>query len=343
MRSHTYDFRPRDLIRLLATPVLPLVAFAALMHLTASLQLLPKPRATLDVDRTILVHQAEASRSRDNARVLLLGDSSCLIDVSATQLGEELRQPVLNLGTLSYLDLNANARLLREFNAANANQLIMVVLLMHPEALRRPAPEEYHTRFLESLLGEAPSTLHPFTPSASQSLYDSTIQRFNDLTIQKLLGLEIFRACILARTIPTPLSGAYGRRYGFSSDLEQSLTKNRGSAVDPDPRRFEGNAEYRLAPQLEAASRAFKAAVPSTAKLAVGITPVPEGFARQGYAEHQQAMLRQWAEWLQADVALSDLPATLPDHLFTKTTHLNEAGARTYTTHLARSLNRHLP
>jgi hypothetical protein len=318
MRSHTYDFTPADLIRFLGLPLV-IAIFAAVMHFGAQLHVWPKPRPNLDVDRTILIHKVEASSSKSDAQVLLLGDSSCLIDVSAPQLGKELTKPVLNLGTLSYLDLEAHATLMKRFMAANPNQLEAVVLLLHPEALRRPSPEPYHTRLLQQLLaGED--------------------DRHN---LSYWAGLEIFRARLLCRVLPTPLSGSYGRYYGFTPDLENYLARNNGSAADPDPHLFQGNPEYRLASQLEPRSRAFRAAIPPGVKLFVGITPVPAGFVDSTYPALHREMLSQWREWLQADAL--DLPPVLPDHLFAKTTHLDQAGAREYTALLARGLAGHLP
>jgi hypothetical protein len=319
IRSHTYEFATRDLLRLLG-PTLAIVALcAAFLHGAIWLKVLPSPRPTLDVDRTIIIHKVEASASRDDARVLLLGDSSCLIDVVANQLGEQLRQPVLNLGTLSYLDLKAHATLLRRFAAANPNQLQQVVLLLHPEALRRPAAEAYHTAILENFIAGK-----------------DHIAKQN---VSSWLGLEFFRGRSLSRLVPAPLPKTYGLRYGFASDLEAHLTRQRGSAVDPEPKAFQGNPEYRLAPQLEMQSRSFKAALPPGVKLLVAITPVPASFAPPEYNEQHRQMLLQWSQWLGADAALTDLPATLPDDLFAKTTHLNERGAAEYTTLLSRSLS----
>src|SRR5687768_2411690 len=70
MRSHSYDFEPRDLLRLVTPPLIVVAVFAVLMHLGAALNLLPKPRPALDVDRTILIHQAEASKSRSDAQII---------------------------------------------------------------------------------------------------------------------------------------------------------------------------------------------------------------------------------------------------------------------------------
>lgn len=320
MRSHTYDFQPRDLFQLIVPTLIPLAAFALLIHLCP----LPDPRPTLDTDRTILIYKAEASRSVHDAQILLIGDSSCLIDVAARQLTEELKTPVLNFGTLSYLGLESHAALLREYFAANPGRVQSVVLLMHPEALRLTALGEYHTRFLHHFLrGE--DFIYRSRPRDHVSYW---------------LGFEFFRNRFLARVLPIPLGGAYGRRYGFSSDLEAYLVAHRGSAVDPEPRKFQGNPEYRLAPQFENASRAFRAAIPSNVNLLVGITPVPATYAPQDYSTTREQILAQWQSWLAPATILTNLPATLPDPLFTKTTHLSEAGARQYTTQLADALRK---
>src|ERR1041385_2187046 len=74
------------------------------------------------------------------------------MDVSAKQLSARLGRPVLNLGTLSYLDPAAYAQLLREYAATNPGRLRAVVLLMRPEALRRGRSEPYHLSVLTNFL-----------------------------------------------------------------------------------------------------------------------------------------------------------------------------------------------
>ena len=321
MKSHLYEFEARDLLRLVGLPLIPVVLFAALMHLGVAFRLLPEPRPTLDIDRTILIHQAEAARAPQDAELLLLGDSSCLMNVSGQQLGARLSLSTLNLGTFSYLDLNAHAALLRAYTAANPGRLRSVVLLMHPEALRRNAPEPSYVRLLQSLLSD--------DRRAPANRFDGNIAR--------LLGTADLKERLWARAVPTPLPGAFGRRYGFNTDLEKFMTAERGSVFDPEPRPFQGNAEYRLAPPLQSASRAFRAALPAGVKLFAGITPVPAGFAPPGHAPRVTTLLEEWGRWLQADGLLA-LPATLPDASFTKTTHLNETAVSAYTEILAGAL-----
>jgi hypothetical protein len=321
MKSHTCEFTPRDLFHLLAPPLVPLALFALAMHGGAALKFLPAPRPTLDTDRTILIHQAEAARASHAADVLLLGDSSCLMDVSARRLGESLGRPALNLGTLSFLDLNAHALLLRECVRFNPGRLRAVVLLMNPEALRRPDSERYHVNVLTDF----------WDARDSCSAGDACC----------LLGAGIFNGRILSRYIPVPLAGSFGRTYGFTRELEGFMSREAGSVMDPGTNAFEGNAEYRLAPTLEPASRAFQSAVPAGVQLFAGITPVPAQFAGRRHPARHAAMLKQWAEWLNAD-ALVELPATLPDEDFTRVTHLKESAVPIYTERLATTLKAHL-
>lgn len=322
MTSHRYDLEPRALLRLLAGPLVVVAGLAALMHAGVVLHLLPAPRPTLDVDRSILVHQVEASRRRQGAEILLLGDSSCLMDVDARRLGERLGRQVLNLGTLSYLDLNAAATLLRAYTTANPGRLQSVVVLLHPEALRRVAPEAAYFRLLHGLLDGQ----------------DVSLETGLQTRLRRGLGLEALRGRILCRLLPTPLPGAYGRHYGFTTDLERYLDEHQGSALDPESRPLTGSAEYRLAPQQEAPSRNFRAALPAGVSLLAGIAPVPSGFAEDGYEATRDRMLRQWSEWLEATAPLDGLPATLPDAHFASVAHLNADGVRHFTAALAEAL-----
>jgi len=327
MKSHVCEFTPKELLRLAGLPLLPLAFFAGAMHLGARLHLLPAPRPTLDTERTILIHQAEASRAPQDAEVLLMGDSSCLMDVSARLLTARLGRPALNLGTFSFLDLDAHTLLLRNYAQTNPGRLRAVVLLMHPESLRRIGSEAYYVGALTNFLSGLD---HRRTEAAADRA-------------SFLLGVETFHGRIQSRALPIPLPGAYGRRYGFTHDLENFLTFERGSAIDPDSKSFEGNAEYRLAPTLERASKNFRAAVPAGVKLFAAITPTPERFAGPRYPQLHADLARQWSQWLQADAVLTNLPPTLPDDAFVRTTHLKESVIPRYTEQLAEALRPHLP
>jgi len=228
----------------------------------------------------------------------------------------------LNLGTLSYLDLPGHASLVREYNRANPSRRPVVILLLHPEALRRRAPNRFHVQFLESLY----QGTDPADPANSLD------------KIQNLLGLDLFRNRVLARLLPTALPGAYGGFYGFTLDLDRYMLRNRGSAIDPERSPFQGSAEYFLARELESASQTFRGVIPPLTRLFIGMTPVPESFALPGYAERSAEMLDTWATWIQADATLKELPATLPDPLFASVTHLTGEGVKSYSQQVAREL-----
>lgn len=324
MKSHTCEFTAKALAPLVGWPCVVVVAFAVLMHVGAGLRLLPAPRPTLDTERTILLHQADAAESMHDAEIILLGDSSCLMNVSARQLSTELGRPVLNLGTFSFLDVNAHASMLRQYAQANPGRLRTVVLLMHAESLRRLSAEPYYVEALAH-----------FWSGQDHFTTETIVGQVN-----RALGVDIFKGRLLSRALPLPLGGAYGRRYGFTRDLESVLTAELGSVIDPDPQPITGTAEYRLAPTLEKASRNFRSAMPPGAKLFVGITPAPERFAGTRYPAQQAEMLRQWAEWLGA-TSLTNLPATLPDTDFVRTTHLSERVIPAYTSALTKALESH--
>lgn len=325
MKSHTCEFTVKALAPLIAWPCVVVVAFAVLMHAGASLRLLPAPRPTLDTERTVLLHQADAAQSAHDAEIILLGDSSCLMNVSACQLSTELGRRVLNLGTFSFLDVNAHAAMLRHYAQANPGRLRAIVLLMHAESLRRLSAEPYYVEALTN-----------FWTGQDHFTTETIAGQFNHA-----FGIDIFKGRLLSRALPLPLGGAYGRRYGFTRDLESALTAESGSATDPDSQPLTGTAEYRLAPTLEKASRNLRSAVPPGVTLLVGITPAPERFAGTRYSTQQATMLRQWADWLGATALTNFLP-TLPDSSFVRTTHLSESAIPAYTTALAKELKSHL-
>ena len=327
MHSHDCQFGLSDVLWSVCPPVFLLVLGAMTLHVAAGIGLLPAPRPTLDMDRTILFHQAHASQSRHSADLVLLGDSSCLMDVSARQLGRELGRETLNLGTFSYLDLAAHGWLLQQFNAANPGRLRTVLLLMHPEALRRQEASSYHIGLLRSFLG-APDLELP--------------GEGNPRLLDRVLGLELVRSRGLGRLLPWPLPKEHGAFYGFTDDLARYLDSHQGSAVDPnrfDPQSVRGSAEYRLARKWEAASRGFRAVLPKSVRLIVGITPAPASFVLPEHAVTCRRMLSEWGGWLEADAVLLNMPFVLPDDLFASVTHLNAAGAERFTELLAEQLN----
>lgn len=328
MKSHTCEFSPAHGVRLCLGPVLVVMVFALAMKAGVATGWLPSPRPWHDADRTILHHQAAASRTLRPVNIVLIGDSSCLMDVSVPLLNRELPgTTALNLGTLSYLSLDAYADLLRPFAQTNRATLQTVVLLLHPDALRRAGESEYHRAILTSLLADA-----DFCPP-------------NEPELLCRLGIETFRARVLTQLVPQPLTGALARHYGFSGNLWSFLAAHGGSAIDPG--RYEPVAEsvrdeLQLAPVWQTRCASFRGAVPEGVRLLVGITPMPEDRARPSFLEERGRVLAQLGRWLRADALLDELPATLPAGAFASPAHLNQPGRRGYTFQLARALEMRL-
>ena len=321
MRSHSYQFSARDLLGQFAAPILLCVVFAVAIHVGAITGMLPAPKPILDVDRTILLHQVEVSRNPSSAEVVLIGDSSCLMDVNARQLEQLVGKPVLNLATLSYVTLDDHARLLRNYFSTNSS-VKTVVLLMHPESLRLASRNSYFSEVLNAYL----SGRDHFA---------------NEPKVLQFAGASIFRSRILTHGLPVPLPGAYGRHYGFNQNLWNYLTAHNGSALDPHTYATtapSGNPEYRLAPQLEPASARFRSALPAGVRLIVGITPSPADYVLRNHAANTRVMLDTWSQWLEAETVLNTVPTILPREHFATPTHLNVAGVSKYTESLANAL-----
>ncbi|HNQ88219.1 MAG TPA: hypothetical protein PKM73_06375 [Verrucomicrobiota bacterium] len=325
-RSHTYELGGRDLAAVLTPPLGVLAIAALLIHGAAALGWLPPPRPALDMDRTVLVHQAEAARTPQLARTVVIGDSSGLMDVSAVVVSAGLEEPVRNLSTLSYVDLPTHARLLREYAVTNSGGLREVVLLLHPETLRLRDPSSYHSRQVVDFLEGRDAAPGPGV-GTRLSLW---------------LGGERLRGRCLSRWLPVPLAGEYGRFYGFTTDLERYLEAHGGSAVDPhtfDRQKAQGTAEYRLARRFELESRTFRDRMPS-ARLYVGLTPAPESFVGADHATAVDRLRTQWSAWLEPDGLLTNLPVTMPDRWFASVTHLNSAGSVEFSGRLAAEVKR---
>jgi hypothetical protein len=330
MKSHEYHIRLAELTTPLGSLLLTMVLFAVLMRLGVVLSLLPAPWPAFDVEHTILTHQALASGKTSDADVVLIGDSSCLMDAAGGTLEKEFagKHHAINLGSFMYVGLNGYTALLSRYTSANPGRLQAVVLLLHPETLRTGTPVSHYLVFLSDVCA-----------GADHSQADSLRDQFSSL-----MGLDIFQGRCLSR-VPLPLAKEFGQYYGFNLDLDRFMTAQRGSAVDPHqfkPERGQGNAEYRIASNFESGCLALKAAVPPDARLIIGLTPIPQSFASAGYDLRWRQLLAQWGNLIRADVVLTNLPSAMADSWFASTTHLNAAGAGRYTEILAKCLEPHL-
>jgi hypothetical protein len=227
-----------------------------------------------------------------------------------------------------YVGFDGYAAMLSRYFAANPGRARTVVVFVHPEMLRSGPPSSAYIQFLSDFyngtdLVEAASAVDQ---------------------LRGVFGLAIFQDRILS-LLPLPLPKEYGRFYGFNLDLYRFMDEHAGSAVDPHqyvPGPGQGNAEYRLALTQESSWMALRAAVPHGAKLVLGLAPIPQSFAPPDYPARWQRFLNQWAERIQPNAVLTNLPPVMPDSDFANTTHLTATGAAHYTDLVLPALQPHL-
>ncbi len=320
-----YDVPLGEALRFVSIPwVLPAIA-AGILHGLTLTGLHPHPRPMGNIDETIVSHQAHAALHHPRADILLVGDSSCLMNVDALHLQEALGgdKTVLNLGTLSHLGIAETCDMLeaRALNVERPDPVI--VTLRHPEGLRGRSPDSRLRDVLHAVLDRSAAPLFGGSP-------------FGDL-----FAVDRLRVLFLDRWIPSPLPPAYGCSFGFTTDLWRYLDRSQGSLPAPDREgpSFRSTIAYRLHPSVEEESVRW-ARVSELSERVVGITPFPESYAPPGHDPRTRLMLLRWGAWCRADHLLDELPLTLPDSHFAGRLHLNRLGVQSYTRHLAESLTR---
>lgn len=325
MRSHTYAFTARELAGATLPPLAGFALLAVVLHGLAVARLLPDALPLRDMDHAVLWHQIDSRHQP--AQVVLVGDSSCLMGVSARQLSDALQVPVRNLGAMSTLGLDAFAELAGDAAAAAGPAPPELVLLVHPEFLRRPRPDSRMAALFGSLREQGVAS------SSGGNAWQNFV---------RLAGLDLFRDHLESYLRPQPLPGAFRTRYGFTRELLSAMDADGGGAVDPG--RFQPTPSsvlppLAISPRLEEPAAAFATRLPAGTRLRVGIMPIPFSLAGPDHASRQVQALQNLCHWLGPKATpLSTLPDVLPDDLFATATHLNEAGREIYTRRLAEAL-----
>ena len=324
MKSHTYEIQARDWGAVLGWPVVMTLLLGGLVRVGSMVPGMPSPRPTLDVDRTVIVHQVDLSRDPAPAEIILIGDSSCLMNVDAGLLAELCGAETVNLGALSFLDLKAFARLLANKVSAQTEKPKTVVLLTHPDFVRKNSASRAHLEVFE-------------TYSKGTDHYYGLGAWWNP---RRLLATHVIEGRFLSR-VPTPLSGAFGEFYGFTNELLAYMDAHHGSTIDPrilDVGALRGSSDYRVASYHKRLAESVLEAVPDGSQLCLGLSPVPASFPAAGFDKAYARLLEQWAEEFPGSVPLAGLPATLEDDQFATKTHLVATARAAYTRRLAQLL-----
>lgn len=333
--SHRCEFTVTRLLRTLAGPVAAAALLAVVLHVAGAFQLLPQG-APGNLDQALLREKVRlASDPNAAAPVLILGDSSALMNVSARLLAEELGTPVLNLATLSHVDLAAQAELLRRHLATHPAAPTDLILLLHPEALWRGPGAQPLGQHLRALLDQNA----PGAPGATPSFQAPA-------SLSETLGGRLIREHLIQALLPTPLRGAFGHAHGTTWEIARELRRQNGSLQDPStfqPGSEAPRTEYRLDPAQCTASEALQAEVPATTRLWLGLTPSPESVTDARSVARRRSLLDAWARCLRPHQVLAQLPESQPDADFASLTHLRPAAVPAFTRRLGQAMRNRVP
>jgi hypothetical protein len=356
VKSHSYDLRFSDWTRLLLPPLLAFAGLVAVAQVIFRFESHRTGGSSATLGDVILEEKARMSRSKSSANTVLIGDSSCLMDVSCDEIRRACPElNCYNLGTLSTLGLPRFSALLQSFLRAQgladgiqpaaasghapsepAPRPKLVVLLISPEMVR--------TAYQPVIRPGSKIQDHQKRRLAAQE----TSARTSFELSHWLSAADTFTAVSRIRTevadalLEHPLPGRWGQIYGSLRGVRRYLVLHDGCAIDPSER-----SEGPMAPPLKSAGlspwfasqcKDFGKVLPPGIHLAVGLTPIPQSEAEPGYPQLCRNIVSQLKEALGADAGLTNLPPTLPDHYFSTSTHLNEMGARQYSHYLGRVL-----
>jgi len=322
--SHTCTYSAREAIHRFASPILGIAVIVVALHGARLAHLLPDPVPS-DLERTLIAAKVKLASHPVSIPVVLLGDSSCMMNADAPALARKIGVEVLNLGTFSHLDLKAHAALLRRRLQQSLEAPRDILLLLHPSALKRSSSEPPMERYLLACLADDPR-------------HAESLPRH---PIEAVLGGVMLRERILQPWVPVLLKNEFATAYGTTWNVRRRIASQSGSLVDPtpfDPATLQGRYEFTLGTGFQAACTEFRSAVPAASRLWVGLTPLPKSLALPGHAEQVSVLLQSLADSLAPAQALRSLPSTLPDSLFATATHLNSRGVEAWTETLAQAL-----
>lgn len=315
MKSHSYEHTAADFFKPTLFPWLGVAVLAVLVRLAT--QILPEPHAHLDLDRTVISEKVQSSKSTEPRDLILVGDSSCLMNLDARQIESATGWKTHNLGMLSFLDFPTFAMAARNHLDHSSQPAKRILLIVHPEFLRRSSPSRAHIEYARSV-------------QQGEDYFYSVKSPW--MSLDYLSGAWTVRNRFVGR-LPNPLNGPFQQYFGFTTTMVNYMNAHQGSAVDPGTLTDEdlkGNTEYRLTDYNRMGAERFREVVGDEVEIWIGLSPVPESLADSVYLSSREKTLEDWQEALSPDQIL-DLPESLPDNQFANKTHIRPEAVEAYT------------
>ena len=223
-------------IAAIAIGMAPTVGIVGCIVIAAALAHLHWPVSRIDADFTtaLIATQIDRAERLDFVDILIVGDSSGLMDISPPQLSRELGRDVQSLATIAYAGPKGVASLLSRLSRRGISPHAIILVFHSAGMPQQPAWETWINLVLDG----------PPAPKA-RSIWAGALAKLNEL---------------MAPVIYRPLEGAYGSYYGSLRSFESFVRSNAGAAVDPRPRAFHNErpppwcCDFEISPQFRAAT-----------------------------------------------------------------------------------------
>jgi len=277
----------------------------------------------LSVDYMIVLEQLKRATTVVRPDVVLIGDSSCLMDVDAQRLSAGLGRSAESLCTLAYVGPDGYAQLLSKLIERDASPRLVVVIL-NQAGFQRDASWDSWPAFVKNG-GIFPAPRVQFPQSA----------------------LDYIRLDLVERAVYRPLPGRYATYYGGDLQLSRYIATHRGSAVDPNTGMQPGSAvDYSMNQQFTQALASLAAVVRQigAARVLLMISSAPDGtLTPESELQRAETAKRIAAILGLPENNILDTPASMPNAFFSTVTHLNRRGRQVLTGDVVKMIQQRLP
>jgi hypothetical protein len=302
--------------------VLTLVCIAAVWHAYSPTYARAEEPQFVDALISTQINRAETIVSSD---ILIIGDSSGLMNISPTILGRLIDGHVETLATVAYAGPRGIASILDRLSARQVRPRV-IVLTLHAAGL--PKLEEWSS-WTDRVVHGPPK--RPLEPNPIRG----ALGKMNDV-----VSSIVFR----------PLEGAYGSYYGGLSDFEAFLRRNHGGAIEPRPREIDNSGppskldwccSFEISDIFRSEIpilREALARLPAT-EVRLLVSPLPQRWATPQGVANRAAAISELLDGLGLDrSAVLNTPEYWPGSEFSVPTHLHESAVNRFTRHLADEL-----
>lgn len=155
--------------------------------------------------------QIKRAKNLSYANIVIVGDSSGLMNIDALKLEKHLNVRVENLSTMQITGPHSYGLLLKQVASRAAGKLRLVLLVLHPDSVdlnEKVLSEANYENYITEMKG----------PIVLANNYYSKVRQ--DL-LSHVVDLQI-------------MPGAYGNFYGSADNVLTFMNKNRGSLIDPN-------------------------------------------------------------------------------------------------------------